>query len=53
MKAFPLMKIKLGGYTDSIVSDEANVKRSGETASSFMGELVKRGTDAKRIADLD
>jgi OmpA-OmpF porin, OOP family len=49
MKAFPNVKIKIGGYTDNKGSAESNMKLSTERAKSVMAELVKLGTEAPRM----
>ncbi len=49
MKAFPNVKIKIGGYTDNTGKAEANMKLSGDRAKNVMAELVKLGTEAKRM----
>ncbi|WP_169051672.1 OmpA family protein [Flavobacterium sp. H122] len=49
LKAYPSVEIKLGGYTDNVGDPKANLKLSGDRASSVMNELVKLGIDAKRI----
>ena len=49
MKAFPKVKIKLGGYTDNQGNAAANLKLSGDRAKNVMGELVKMGVAATRM----
>ncbi len=49
MKAFPKVKIKLGGYTDNKGNAEANVKLSADRAKNVMMELVKLGVAANRM----
>jgi OmpA-OmpF porin, OOP family len=49
MKAFPNVKIKLGGYTDNKGNAANNMKLSGERAKNVMAELVKLGTEAPRM----
>lgn len=49
LKAFPKVKIKLGGYTDNVGDPKANLKLSGDRASNVMAELVKSGIDASRL----
>jgi OmpA-OmpF porin, OOP family len=49
MKAFPNLKIKIGGYTDNTGNAASNLKLSGERAKNVMAELVKLGTAATRM----
>ncbi len=49
MKAFPNVKIKIGGYTDNVGNAASNLKLSGERAKNVMAELVKLGTAATRM----
>jgi len=49
MKAFPVVEVKLGGYTDNVGDPKANLKLSGDRANSVMSELVKLGVAATRI----
>jgi OmpA-OmpF porin, OOP family len=49
MKAFPKVKIKLGGYTDNKGNAASNMKLSGERAKNVMAELVKLGTETPRM----
>jgi OmpA-OmpF porin, OOP family len=49
MKAYPNVKIKIGGYTDNVGKPESNMKLSAERAANVMAELVKMGTEAPRM----
>lgn len=49
LKAFPQVEIKLGGYTDNTGDAKKNLTLSGERAKTVKAELVKLGTNAKRI----
>jgi OmpA-OmpF porin, OOP family len=50
LKAFPKVKLKLGGYTDNTGSEPANMKLSQARAESVMAYLVGAGIDKARIA---
>ncbi len=49
MKAYPNMKIKLGGYTDNTGSAEGNMKLSAARANAVKAALVAKVIDATRI----
>jgi len=49
MKAFPKVKMKVGGYTDNVGNADANLKLSQKRAENTMQELVKLGVDARRL----
>ena len=49
LKAFPDVNLKIGGYTDNVGKPEANVKLSEARAKTVKAELVKLGTDEKRL----
>jgi outer membrane protein OmpA-like peptidoglycan-associated protein len=49
LKAYPKVKIKLGGYTDNTGDPTANLKLSGDRADSVKAELVKMGVDSSRM----
>lgn len=50
MKAFPKVKLKIGGYTDSDGDDKANMKLSQARADNTKVALVKMGVAADRLA---
>jgi OmpA-OmpF porin, OOP family len=50
LKAYPKVKIRLGGYTDNTGNAEANVKLSDDRANGVMAELTKLGTDPSRMS---
>jgi outer membrane protein OmpA-like peptidoglycan-associated protein len=50
MKAFPAVKIKIGGYTDNVGQPKSNVKLSAERANAVKNALVSAGIDAARLA---
>lgn len=49
LKAYPKVKIKLGGYTDNVGDSLANLKLSTGRAANVMAELVKLGIDTSRL----
>lgn len=49
LKAYPDAKIKIGGYTDKVGNEAANVKLSGERATYIKDWLAKQGVGAQVI----
>lgn len=49
LKAYPKVKIKIGGYTDNTGDQAANLKLSQDRASNVMAELVKLGVGTDRM----
>ena len=49
LKAFPKVKVKLGGYTDNTGDPATNLKLSDDRAKNVMAELVKLGVDPSRM----
>ncbi|MCX6217747.1 sodium-translocating pyrophosphatase [Spirosoma sp.] len=49
LKAYPNVNIKVGGYTDNTGNANANLKLSGERATSVEAELEKLGIDKSRL----
>ncbi len=49
LKAYPKVKVKIGGYTDNTGSKAANLKLSQDRATNVMGELSKRGIEPSRL----
>ncbi len=49
LKAYPTLKLKLGGYTDNTGDVKANFTLSDARAKSVKAELVKAGIDASRL----
>ncbi|WP_316751133.1 OmpA family protein [Pedobacter gandavensis] len=47
--AYPVVTLKLGGYTDSTGNAEVNKKISNERANTAKDQLVKLGIDKKRL----
>ena len=50
LKAYPRVKIRLGGYTDNTGDAAANVTLSDARANGVFAELAKLGTDAGRMS---
>jgi outer membrane protein OmpA-like peptidoglycan-associated protein len=50
LKAFPKVKLKIGGYTDNVGDDKANQKLSADRANTVMSELIKLSIDKARLA---
>jgi outer membrane protein OmpA-like peptidoglycan-associated protein/Tfp pilus assembly protein PilF len=46
----PEKKIEIGGHTDNVGSDEANLNLSNQRAASVVAYLVKKGIAADRLA---
>jgi OmpA-OmpF porin, OOP family len=49
LKAYPGVKIRIGGYTDNTGDPAANLKLSQDRADTVMAELVNLGIDPSRI----
>ena len=49
LKAYPQVKIRIGGYTDNTGDAATNLRLSEERADDVMAELVKLGVDPARI----
>jgi OmpA-OmpF porin, OOP family len=49
LKAYPSLKVRIGGYTDNTGDAAANVTLSQARADSVVAELVKLGVDPSRI----
>jgi outer membrane protein OmpA-like peptidoglycan-associated protein len=49
LKAYPAVKIKIGGYTDNTGDDAQNMKLSQDRAGNTMKELVTLGIAADRL----
>jgi OmpA-OmpF porin, OOP family len=50
MKAFPTLKLKVGGYTDNTGNAKANLKLSADRAKAVMTAVVAKGADAARLS---
>lgn len=49
LKAYPAVKLKMGGYTDNTGDSVANVTLSGQRATTAMNTLINMGIDANRL----
>jgi len=49
MKAYPSVKLKIGGYTDNTGSDVVNMALSSERAEAAKAELINRGVAEERL----
>lgn len=49
LKAFPKVKIKIGGYTDNVGKAASNMKLSADRANTVMAALVAAGIDKGRL----
>jgi OmpA-OmpF porin, OOP family len=49
LKAFPKVKIKIGGYTDNVGNAASNMKLSAERAKVVMDAIVAGGIDKSRL----
>jgi outer membrane protein OmpA-like peptidoglycan-associated protein len=50
LKAYPQVRIRLGGYTDNTGDAAANLRLSAERADNVMAELVRLGIDPTRVS---
>ena len=50
LKAYPQVKIRIGGYTDNTGDPATNVTLSEERAGNVMAELVRLGIDPARMS---
>jgi OmpA-OmpF porin, OOP family len=50
LKAFPKVKLKIGGYTDNVGDPKANLKLSTDRAFNVVAELEKLGVEKGRLA---
>lgn len=49
LKAFPNVKLKVGGYTDSFGNADKNLKLSADRATVTVAALISRSVDATRL----
>lgn len=49
LKAFPKVKIKIGGYTDNVGDAKSNMKLSSDRATVVMDAIVAGGIDKSRL----
>jgi outer membrane protein OmpA-like peptidoglycan-associated protein len=50
LKAYPAVKVKIGGYTDNTGDPDANLKLSQDRATNVMNELIILGVPAERLS---
>ncbi len=50
LKAFPKVKLKIGGYTDNVGSEASNMKLSAARATAVVDYLISKGVDKARLA---
>lgn len=50
LKAYPNVKIKIGGYTDNVGDAKSNLVLSTDRAFNVMGELIKLGIAKDRLS---
>jgi outer membrane protein OmpA-like peptidoglycan-associated protein len=50
LKAYPNVKVKIGGYTDNVGDDAHNLKLSQDRAANTMNEIANLGIDRSRLA---
>jgi outer membrane protein OmpA-like peptidoglycan-associated protein len=50
LKAYPKVKVKIGGYTDNTGDKEANLRLAQDRATNVMHEWVQDGVDSSRLA---
>ncbi|HKD53857.1 MAG TPA: OmpA family protein [Steroidobacteraceae bacterium] len=49
LKAYPQVKMRVGGYTDNTGDPASNLQLSEQRANNVMGELTRQGIDPSRI----
>ena len=49
LKAYPNVKVRIGGYTDNTGNSESNLRLSRDRATNVMHELVQRGVDPSHL----
>jgi len=49
LKAYPAVKVKIGGYTDNVGDPAANMKLSQDRATNVMNEIIKGGIAPGRL----
>jgi len=50
LKAYPTVRLKIGGYTDNTGNPEANIQLSQARATTVMNELIRLGVAPDRLA---
>jgi OmpA-OmpF porin, OOP family len=49
LKAYPRVRVKIGGYTDNVGDDGANLRLSADRAANTTNELSRLGIDRGRM----
>ncbi len=49
LKAYPSVKLKVGGYTDNVGKEASNMALSAKRATTVVAELVKMGIEKARL----
>jgi outer membrane protein OmpA-like peptidoglycan-associated protein len=50
LRAYPSVKVKIGGYTDNVADASHNLQLSQERANAAMLQIISMGIDAARVA---
>jgi len=50
LRAYPQVKIRIGGYTDNTGDPASNLRLSEDRANNVMAELVRQGIDPTRLS---
>ena len=50
LKAYPTVKIKIGGYTDNTGASVSNISLTSERAKAVLESLIKKGIESNRLS---